>query len=215
MLIDHFPLLGLRLTTPRLELRLPSPEELATQADVAAGGIHPPGTMPFMVPWTDRPPAEVARGVVQHHWLMLAQWAPDDWELDLTVFHAGEIAGQQTIRGRDFAVLGQVDTGSWLGLRHQGQGIGTEMRAAVLHLAFAGLHADEALTAAFEDSHASQAVSRKLGYQPNGIFRHAVRGTMTVERQLRLTRADWELHRTIPVSIEGLTPCLPMFGRPE
>ncbi|MCW2861495.1 MAG: hypothetical protein JWP48_3203 [Actinoallomurus sp.] len=32
MLVDHFPLLGLRLTTPRLELRLPSPAQLATLA---------------------------------------------------------------------------------------------------------------------------------------------------------------------------------------
>ena len=29
MLIDHWPLLGLRLITPRLELRLPSDEELS------------------------------------------------------------------------------------------------------------------------------------------------------------------------------------------
>lgn len=29
MLLDHFPLLGLRITTPRLELRLPAGEELS------------------------------------------------------------------------------------------------------------------------------------------------------------------------------------------
>ncbi|SDM83059.1 hypothetical protein [Allokutzneria albata] len=40
MLVDHFPLVELRLTTPRLELRLPSPEELATLAD-AARRRHP------------------------------------------------------------------------------------------------------------------------------------------------------------------------------
>jgi RimJ/RimL family protein N-acetyltransferase len=214
MLVDHFPLLGLRLTTPRLELRLPSPEELATLADVAAEGVHPPETMPFVVPWTDRPPAEVARGVVQHHWQTLARWTPREWELDLTVFHAGEVAGQQTLRGRDLAVLRQVDTGSWLGRRHQGQGIGTEMRAAVLHLAFSGLGADEALSSAFESSHASYAVSRKLGYRPNGLDRRLVRGDMKLDRRMRLTRADWERHRTVPVTVEGLAPCLPMFGVP-
>lgn len=215
MLVDHFPLLGLRLTTPRLELRLPSPEELAALADVAAEGVHPPDTMPFVVPWTDRPAAEVARGVVQHHWLTLAQWTPDDWELDLSVFHAGEVVGQQTLRGRDLAVLRQVDTGSWLGRRHQGKGIGTEMRAAVLHLAFAGLNADEAHSSAFTTSHASQAVSRKLGYRPNGLERRVVRGAMTVDQRMRLTREDWELHRTVPVTVEGLDACLPMFGAPE
>ncbi|MEV4005116.1 GNAT family N-acetyltransferase [Actinomadura sp. NPDC049753] len=215
MLVDHFPALGLRLRTPRLELRLPSPEELAALADLAAEGVHDPETMPFMVPWTDRPPAEVARGVVQHHWRTLGEWTPEKWELDLTVFHKGEVVGQQTLWARDLVVLRQVETGSWLGRRHHGQGIGTEMRAAVLHLAFAGLDAEEAVSAAFEDSHASSAVSRKLGYQPNGVDRHVIRGAVTIERRYRLTRADWERHRTVPVTIEGLAPCRTMLGLPK
>lgn len=212
MLVDHFPLVGLRLTTPRLELRLPSDEELAALADLAAGGIHPPDVMPFLVPWTDRPPAEVARGVIQHHWLRLGGWTPQDWSLNLTVFHAGAVVGLQNIGARDLAITRQVRTGSWLGQRHQGLGIGTEMRAAVLHLAFAGLGAEEAVSGAFEHNVASQAVSRKLGYQPDGINRHAVRGAVTIEHRLRLTRAAWEQHRTIPVTIHGLAPCLPLLG---
>ena len=38
--------------------------------------------------------------------------------------------GTQKLGARDFAITREVDTGSWIGLRHQGQGIGTEMRAA-------------------------------------------------------------------------------------
>ncbi|WP_141579921.1 GNAT family N-acetyltransferase [Actinomadura sp. WMMA1423] len=215
MLVDHFPPLGLRLTTPRLELRLPSSEELAALADLAAAGVHDPETMPFLVPWTDRPPAEVARGVVQHHWRRLAEWTPEKWELDLTVFHEGEVVGQQSLWAQDLVVLRQVATGSWLGRRHQGQGIGTEMRAAVLHLAFAGLDAEEAVSSALEESHASNAVSRKLGYRPNGVDRHVVRGSMTIDRRYRLTREDWERHRSVPVTIEGLGPCRTMLGLPK
>jgi hypothetical protein len=55
-------------------------------------------------------------------------------------------------------------------------------------------------------------VSRKLGYQDNGTARRIVRGAMTIEHRMRLTRADWEKHATTPVTIEGLAPCLPMFG---
>jgi hypothetical protein len=55
------------------------------------------------------------------------------------VLSGGVVVGSQGIGGRDFAVLREVHTGSWLGLRYQGQGIGTQMRAAVLHLAFEGL----------------------------------------------------------------------------
>jgi len=44
-------------------------------------------------------------------------------------------------------------------LAHQGQGIGREMREAILHLAFAGLGAQEALSGAFEDNVSSLATS--------------------------------------------------------
>lgn len=212
MLADHFPLLGLRLRTPRLELRLPSPEELADLAEVAADGVHDPETMPFLVPWTDRPATEIARGVIQHHWSLLGNWAPQDWSLNLAVFHGGSVVGAQDVSARDLAITRRVATGSWLGRRYQGQGIGTEMRAAVLHLAFAGLGAQEAASSAFADNQASHAVSRKLGYQPNGVDRHVIRGALTIDQRLLLTRAAWDRHRTIPVTIEGLAPCLPLFG---
>jgi RimJ/RimL family protein N-acetyltransferase len=175
-------------------------------------GVHDPDVMPFVVPWTDRPPAEAARGVVQHHWQKLGTWAPQDWSLNLTVFHGGVVVGQQSVGAREFAVAREVGTGSWLGQRHQGQGIGTEMRAAVLHLAFAGLGAEQAISSAFEHNAASRAISRKLGYQPDGIERRVIRGAATVEHRLRLTRARWEQHRTVPLTVEGLTPCLPLVG---
>lgn len=72
MLVDHFPPLGLRLSTPHLELRIPTGEALADLADLAVDGIHPPETMPFVFPWTDQPPAELARDVLRHHWRHLA-----------------------------------------------------------------------------------------------------------------------------------------------
>ncbi|MFI0464224.1 GNAT family N-acetyltransferase [Saccharopolyspora sp. 5N102] len=212
MLVDHFPLVGLRLTTPRLELRLPSPDELSELAELAASGVHDPDVMPFTVPWTDHPPEQVALNVIQHYWRQLGSWTPQNWSLNLTVFCGGVVVGQQSIGARDLGITREVHTGSWLGQRYHGQGIGTEMRAAVLHLAFAGLDVEEAVSAAFEHNAASQAVSRKLGYQPDGLQRRAVRGAASVEHRLRLTRAAWERHRAIPVGIEGLSPCLPLLG---
>jgi RimJ/RimL family protein N-acetyltransferase len=212
MLIDHFPPAGLRLRTPRLELRLPSPEQLAELAQLAAGGIHEPGSMPFLIPWTELPAAEIATRIVQRHWLGLGKWTPQSWSADFTVLSEGTVVGLQTLHAQDLAITGEVKTGSWLGLPHQGQGIGTEMRAAVLHLAFSGLGALEACSAAFEDNLASQRVSRKLGYQDDGVERCVVDGELRIDRRLRLTRADWERRRTVPVEIEGLAPCLPFFG---
>ncbi|MFI7530694.1 GNAT family N-acetyltransferase [Nocardia salmonicida] len=212
MFIDHWPLFGLRLTTPRLELRLPSEEELAALADLAAEGVHDPDRMPFTVPWTDLPPRERARSVFQHHWLQLGKWAPDDWTLNFAVFEHGRIVGQQAISARAYATLHEVGTGSWIGLRHQGRGIGTEMRAAVLHLAFDGLRATDAVSGAFADNPSSFRVSEKLGYEPDGIQRLTVREKVTVMRRVRLSRTRWESHQRTTVGIEGLTPCLPLFG---
>jgi RimJ/RimL family protein N-acetyltransferase len=212
MLADHFPLVRLRLTTPRLELRLPSPEELGALAELAADGVHDPDVMPFVVPWTDQPPAEVARNVIQYHWRQLGMWTPRDWSLNLAVFHQGVVVGQQSIGARDLAITREVRTGSWLGQRHQGQGIGTEMRAAVLHLAFAQLGAAEAVSAAMAHNAVSQGVSRKLGYQPDGLKRRVIRGSTAIEHRLRLTRAAWEQHRTVPVTVDNLAPCLPLLG---
>lgn len=209
MLIDHYPLLGLRLTTLRLDLGLPTGDELSALADLAAEGVHDPAVMPFGIPWTDQEPVARARSVVTYQWARLGASTPDHWELNLVVRCDGEVVGTQGIAAKDFAVLREVNTGSWLGQRYHGRGIGTQMRAAVLHLAFAGLDAQYAISGAHEDNHASYAVSRKLGYQPDGIERRLVRGVPTVLRRLRLTRQAWEEHRGTPVEMHGLDACLP------
>jgi RimJ/RimL family protein N-acetyltransferase len=214
VLTDHWPPSGLRLATARLELRLPHDDELSQLADLAAQGMSTPGTTPFLVQWPYLPPAERARALLQGHWRARGAWSAESWSLELAVFLDGAVVGQQQISADDFAVLRQVSSFSWLSLRHQGQGIGTEMRAAVLHLAFAGLGAAEATSGAFDDNAPSLRVSAKLGYEPDGIERLAADGRATTTRRLRLSRARWEAGRRVPVSVSGLEPCLPMFGLP-
>lgn len=212
MITEDWPLFGLRLTTPRLELRVPGLTELAQLAGVAAAGVHDPAAQPFVVPWTDGSPEEVARGVLQFHWRMWGQWSADNWTLPFVTMLDGQVIGTQALDARQFATLREVGTGSWLGRAHHGKGLGTEMRAAVLDLAFTGLGAEWAVTEAFADNAASYGVSRKLGYADDGVARHVVRGAAVVGRRLRLDRAGWAAARTVDVRIEGLAPCLPMFG---
>jgi RimJ/RimL family protein N-acetyltransferase len=212
MTSPHWPLSGLSLRTPRLELRWPSLADLDALGSLAAEGVHDPAVMPFEVPWTDAPPAERARGTLQFHWSQWGSWSPSDWSLSLVADLDGTVVGTQAMGAREFAIVGEVHTGSWLGQRYHGQGIGTEMRAALLYLAFAGLRARYAWSAAFEDNPASLGVSRKLGYADDGIEFHVVRGRAVLTRRLRLDRAAWAAHQSVPVEISGLEPCLPSFG---
>ncbi len=212
--VPNWPLFGLRLRTARLELRLPSLADLDELASLAAEGVHDPAVQPFGVPWTDVPPDQRSRCVLQFHWRQWAGWSPQDWTLNLVVDIGGTIVGTQGVTGRDFAVLREVSTGSWLGQRHQRQGIGTEMRAAVLQLAFAGLEAEYATSDAFTDNAASLGVSRKLGYAFDGIYRQVIRGRPATQHRLRLDRAGWQAHRPVDVEITGLAECRPDFGLP-
>jgi RimJ/RimL family protein N-acetyltransferase len=212
VLIDHWPLLGLRVRTARLELRLPTEEELAELAEVAARGVHEPGQRPFLTPWTDLPPEERAREVVQRQWRRRGAFTPQAWTLEFGIFEQGRPVGMQELGARDFATLREVRSSSWLGLKDQGRGIGSEMRSAVLHLAFAGLDAAEATTVSFTDNAAALGVSRRLGYRPDGVTRDVLHGGVVVSQRLRLTREQWELTDRPEITIIGLEPCLPQFG---
>jgi RimJ/RimL family protein N-acetyltransferase len=212
VLTDVWPLFGLVLRTPRLELRVPSLDQLAALARLADEGIHDPAVMPFVSGWSDLPPGERGRSVLQWQWHSWAGLTPQKWTVEFVVIAGGQVVGLQALGATDFAVTREVHTGSWLGRRHHGRGIGTEMRAAVLHLAFAGLGADWARTSAMADNAASLGVTRKLGYTPDGLEVDAVRGRQAVTHRFRMDRATWDAHRSVPVRTEGLEPCRELLG---
>ncbi|MGN6679084.1 MAG: GNAT family N-acetyltransferase [Streptosporangiaceae bacterium] len=226
-LTRYWPIAGLRVqisvggaagSASTLELRLPDADDLAALAALAESGVHDPAVQPFAMPWTDAEPAVRGRSVVQYHWRCLGGWSPDDWELNLVVVRDGVVVGTQGIGAKGFAVVREVSTGSWLGMEHQGKGTGTLMRAAVLALAFEGLGAEYARSEAFTDNPASLRVSRKLGYVDDGVDRIAVRGRAAESLRLRIGREAWLAAGGASglgigdVAIDGLEPCLPLFG---
>ena len=208
-----WPLYDLTLRTGRLELRLPNEDEIAALCAVAAAGIHPPGEMPFGVAWSTKPSPRFEREFIQWHWLQRAEWTPAVWSLELAVFLDGRPIGSQALAARGFGTFHAVNTGSWLGQADQGQGLGKEMRGAVLALAFEGLGAEVATTEAFLDNPASAGVSRSLGYLPNGLGSIAPEGVARETERYRMTRAQWQGRDRPSVAIEGLAACLDMFGR--
>lgn len=199
------------LHTPRLELRPDDDPALDGLVTAAYGGVHPPDEMPFLVPWTDADPRYLGRGILQYFWSQRAALAPECWTVNFVVRYEGRVIGTQSLAGTDFATIREVSTGSWLGMAHQGRGLGTEMRAAVLLLAFDHLGAVRARSDAFADNHASHRVSAKLGYRRDGTRTAVRRGVAAEDVRLVLDadgfrRPSWELRA------EGVAGCLGLLG---
>src|ERR1700687_2525723 len=125
-LAERWPLWSLRLTTPRLELRLGTEDDLDQLADIAYQGIHDPAVQPFTAGWTDQDPQRRADATRQWHWAQRGAWRPEDWTCDVVVRHQGRVIGTQGLGARDFGILSEVNTGSYLGRAFQGRGLGTE-----------------------------------------------------------------------------------------
>jgi RimJ/RimL family protein N-acetyltransferase len=212
MASSFWPLFGLRLETPRLVLRTPTDRDFPALFDAIDAGIHDPAVMPFLIPWTDAEPEARRRSAAQHWWATRAAWSLDEWTLNLAVFLDGAAVGMQSLSATSFPRLRSVSTGSWVTRPQQGRGIGREMRAAVLHFAFAVLGADEARSGAFTDNPASLAVSRALGYEHNGTRRALRRGEPAETIDLLLTRARWlECPCAVHVEVHGFDACRSFF----
>jgi RimJ/RimL family protein N-acetyltransferase len=127
--------------------------------------------------WMYQPTPVMQRELLQWQWRALAHWKAESWNLPLAIFANGEPIGGQDLFADDYPRVRAVGTGSWLTRGLQGNGYGTEARAAVLELAFGPLGALEANTVFVAGNHASERVSRKLGYVDTG--RRPSTGTAT------------------------------------
>jgi len=203
-----WPFFDLVIRTPKLELRLPTDEDVAELVSQADDRVYERnGFMPFHIDWTGDPVESM-----KYFWRTRANLAPDNWTLTLVPFIDGEPLGNQALLGADFPLLRRVSTGSWLVPKAQGCGIGTEMRAAALHLAFAGLGALEATSEAHVDNQASNGVSRSLGYE----ITHRENSRFGDERgevfNLLLRKEAWQQYQRDDIEIVGLDACLPLLG---
>lgn len=212
-LTHYWPLFGLSIRTPRLELRLPRDDDMPAALAVVDEGIHDPASTPFHVPWTDNQPPQRDREALQHWWKARTTFSPGGWNLPFFVFHEGAFVGSQAIIAQDFPTMRVAATGSWLGLAHQSQGIGKEMRRAVLELAFAHLGAAEVTSGAFADNLSSQRVSLAVGYEENGRALLRRRDEASEQVNFRITRDRWIETRTdMAIEVTGFDQCVEMFG---
>ncbi len=212
MATKHWPLFDLRILSERLVLRPIADDDFDALIEAIDAGIHDPDQSPFLFQWADEEPIQRARNAMQYWWGRRASWTPADWAVGFGIWLDGRLVGVQELQAKQFLILREVNTGSWLTQSVQGQGIGKEMRAAVLSFAFASLGAEFARTAAFTDNAASQGVTRHIGYRENGRARHVNRGRAAETIRFTISRAEFEARAFPTVTVENLEPCLPMFG---
>jgi RimJ/RimL family protein N-acetyltransferase len=209
----YWPLFDVVVRTPRLTLRYVDDALGVELATLAAAGIHDADTMPFALPWTDAPSPELERNALRFYWRSRAQTSPEAWNLLFVVLEGDEVVGSTSLGADGFPVVRTFETGSWLGRRFQGRGLGTEIRIATLHLGFLGLHALEARTGAFDDNLASLAVTRKLGYEPNGVAVHDRRGARAQSHRFRMSREHFLDHlRRADIEIDGDVAARELLG---
>lgn len=200
---EMWPPFGLTITCGPVTLSPVRDSDLPSLVALADSGIHAPAEMPFVFPWTLGSTDEVRVRLMQYHWAQRAARKPASWTLETTVRVDGEIVGCQSISTKDYLVTRTGETGSWLGLKHHGQGTGTLMRQAMGAFMFDYLGAAEVTSAAFADNPASLAVSRKVGYRENGVDRLKRRdGEMALSRNLVLT-AKTLTRPEHPLTVDG------------
>lgn len=208
-----WPLFDLHVSTPRLTLRYVTDELALELAQLAAQGIHDPGTMPFSEPWTDVPPPDQQRNSMRYFWNCRANTTIERWNLVLAAEHRdGTLLGVCTLSAEGFPTTRTATTGSWIGRRFQGRGLGREMRQAALHLIFAGLHANTAATRAWHDNVASLRVTRSLPYTEQGPAQEARRGRPDTMLAFAMSRPQWETVRRGDIDLGGVEPVREFLG---
>jgi RimJ/RimL family protein N-acetyltransferase len=207
-----WPLFDLELRTPTITLRYPDDALMLEIAALSRDGVHDAAEMPFLIPWTDVASPEREWNAYRYWWQCRAATNAERFNIELAVISDGVVVGSQGLSAEQFPRRRTFMTGSWLGRAHQGRGIGREMRAAVLHLGFAGLGAEIATTSAWADNVRSLAVTRRLGYEPNGIDRALQREAPADLLRFRMTRDHWESIRRDDIELVGVDACLSLLG---
>jgi RimJ/RimL family protein N-acetyltransferase len=205
---EAYPPLGVSVETPRLKLLGATDERLYELLPTVRAGVVSADESPFDDPislYDESPHREWRwlRGI----WKGRASVGPDYWRLYFVVSVEGKLVGMQDLLGLEFGTYGTVASFSWLAPDARGRGLGAEMRSAILHLAFAGLDAQEASSDAFLDNAASNRISQEAGYLPNGLEWVTRRGQPAQLQRWVLSRGTWASRQRDDIRLSGVEEC--------
>ena len=213
-----WPLAGLELRCADLVLR-PTVDSDCVALGRIVHGLLDPAEAHFMPGLMANARAETAtvtaRNLLRWNWERCAELSAQRWVIPLTVLVDGEVVGSQALHTVDFAVLGDVHTGSYLAREHRGRGVGTAMRAIVLEFAFAHLGASTASSAYATGNVASARISQRVGYLDDGLVLDSFDGVRFEYRRQRLDAQRWCDHRPgwlDGLEVRGLAPVLGLLG---
>lgn len=208
-LAEAWPLHGIRLTTADLELQPATEAALPALFEILPADLE---ADPAATRYAGVGEAANHRAILaQSYWRAMGLWSPHDWVLPFVVLRDGVPIGMQALEGPDYGTERTVDSWSWLAGPARGRGLGKQMRAAILELAFTHLGAKTAVSSAVVTNHGSLGVSRSLGYAEThqSVLSH---NGQTLQH-LRLEADDWTASgRGAAVRVEGVGAALPFFG---
>jgi RimJ/RimL family protein N-acetyltransferase len=169
-------------------------------------------------PWDDPnsiyepDPDRRVEGWLRGVWRGRGTVSPERWRLHFVVMLDGEPVGMQDVIGDEFDTFGTVETSSWVSADVRRRGIGIEIRSAILHLAFEGLGALEAVSEAAIDNHGSNRISERLGYERNGTSWATHQGKPVLGQRWRLDRETWAGRRRGDIAMNGVEACRTTLG---
>ena len=209
----YWPILDIRIGVGGLEMRPLVEADLSELARMLPTDVE----LNPASPKYEGAAADTIRGTIVHqdYWRAMGTWTVDAWRLNFGVWRGGALIGTQEIEGNDFTRLRTVDSASMLAVAARGTGLGKAMRRGVLAFAFGRLHAEYAISSAWQDNHASLGVSRALGYVDNGVERRVRDDGIDDMVHLRLTRDAWSASGlAADVDVDFPPTCAPYFGIP-
>ena len=191
-----WPLFGLSVVHRDLLLREATDDDVLALARVVEDGVVEAGNehfMPRLLLGRAATIEERLANFLRYHWARRSATAPENWDLAFAVLLDGRVVGSQAVHTRDYPVLREVHTGSYLAAHAQGAGVGTRMRAMVLELSFGHLGAEWATSGFVDGNERSRRVSTRLGYEADGIelLGGLGAGQAVKSHRLRLTREAW------------------------
>lgn len=199
---ELWPPFALRISCGPLTLRAIRDEDLPGLVDAAAAGIHADDLRPFPKAWAGQTPLDLGRDLATRYWRYRATFGSDEWALPLVVRRDDRIVGVQGAEATRYPVLRTPDTFSWLTRSEHGRGIGTLMRQMICAFLFDELDALAITSGAYADNPTSAAVSRKVGYAPNGT-KLELRDDLAAEHHKFILTREALVRPADPVLVEG------------